>query len=73
MVRALEAWVTKGEAPSLFIAAHVNDARQVTATRPVCRYPLEAKYLGHGDSSNAANFVCRAPEKFQPQPPLQPM
>jgi feruloyl esterase len=68
MVRALEAWVTRGEAPSLFIAAHVNDARQVTATRPVCRYPLEARYSGHGDTSNAANFTCRMPEKFQRQP-----
>jgi feruloyl esterase len=68
LVRALEAWSAKGEAPSLFIAAHVNDAKQVTATRPICRYPLEARYVGHGDISNAANFTCRAPEAFPPQP-----
>jgi feruloyl esterase len=61
LVRALEAWVTRNQAPSLFIAAHVNDAKQVTATRPVCRYPLEARYVGRGDTSNAANFTCRAP------------
>jgi feruloyl esterase len=68
MVRALEAWSAKGEAPSLFIAAHINEAKQVTATRPICRYPLEARYVGHGDIGNAANFTCRAPEAFPPQP-----
>jgi hypothetical protein len=29
---------------------------------PICRYPLEARYLGHGDAKEAANFACRAPE-----------
>jgi len=62
MVRALEQWVNAGEAPSLFIAAHINDKKQITATRPICRYPLEARYLGHGDAKEAANFACRAPE-----------
>jgi hypothetical protein len=68
MVKALEQWAAKGEAPSLFIAAHVNDAKQVTATRPICRYPLEAHYVGRGDTKDAANFTCRAPETFGPQP-----
>jgi feruloyl esterase len=60
MVRALDTWVTKNQAPSLFIGAHINDAKQVTATRPICRYPLEARYTGHGDSNRAENFTCRA-------------
>jgi len=68
MVRALERWVTKNEAPSLFIAAHINEAKEVTATRPICRYPLEARYTGHGDSSRAENFTCRAAEAFAQQP-----
>ena len=62
MVRALEQWVNAGEAPSLFIAAHMNEKKEITATRPICRYPLEARYLGHGDAKEAANFACRAPE-----------
>ena len=68
MVKALERWTTKGEAPSLFIAAHMNDAKQVTATRPICRYPLEAHYVGRGDTKDVANFTCRMPEAFGPQP-----
>jgi feruloyl esterase len=60
MVRALDTWVTKNQPPSLFIGAHINEAKQVTATRPICRYPLEARYTGRGDSSRAENFTCRS-------------
>jgi feruloyl esterase len=60
MVRALDTWVTRNQPPSLFIGAHVNEAKQVTATRPICRYPLEARYTGRGDSSRAENFTCRS-------------
>ena len=62
MVRALEQWVNAGEAPSLFIAAHINEKKEITATRPICRYPLEARHLGHGDAKEAANFVCSVPK-----------
>lgn len=67
MVRAIVQWVKGGDAPSLFIAAQVKDGKPV-ATRPVCRYPLEAKYDGRGDVKEAANWACRMPEKFPPQP-----
>ena len=59
MVKALDKWMMTGEAPSLFIGAHVDDTKHVTATRPICRYPLEARYSGHGDTHEAANFICR--------------
>jgi feruloyl esterase len=62
MVRALDLWVTSHQAPSLFIGAHINDAKVITATRPICRYPLEARYTGQGDSNLAENFTCRAPQ-----------
>ena len=39
MIRALDLWAKKDEAPSVFIAAHI-DGKQITATRPICRYPL---------------------------------
>jgi len=59
MVRALDLWVTGNQAPSLFIGAHMNEAKEVTATRPICRFPLEARYTGRGDTSRAENFICR--------------
>jgi feruloyl esterase len=61
MVKAIESWVEKNKAPTLFIAAHVDDNKQVTATRPICLYPAEAHYKGSGDTKDAANFVCAAP------------
>lgn len=67
MVKALDAWVRKDAAPSLFIAAQVKDGK-VSATRPVCRYSLEARYLGRSQATEARNFVCRVPEPLPPQP-----
>ena len=67
MIRALDLWSKKGIAPSVLIGAHM-DGKVVTATRPICRYPLEAKYIGHGDTNEAANFVCAAQEPMPPQP-----
>jgi feruloyl esterase len=64
MVKALDLWVTKNQAPSLFIGAHISDAKEVIATRPICRFPLEAGYTGRGDSKRAENFTCRAPTKM---------
>src|SRR5690349_19985329 len=60
MQRALDTWVTKNQAPSLFIAAHIDVAKQVTATRPICRYPLEARYTS-GHSKRPEHFTCRIP------------
>jgi feruloyl esterase len=62
MVRAMEAWVTQGKAPERFIAAHIDPDKKVTATRPVCRYPLEAQYKGSADIKDAANFTCGLPK-----------
>lgn len=67
MLKALDGWVRKGAAPSLFIAAQTKDGK-VSATRPVCRYPLEARHTGRGATTEAGNFVCRAPEPLPPQP-----
>lgn len=68
LVRALDAWVRTGKAPEMFVGAHVNENQQVTATRPICRYPLEARYSGHGDTADAANFTCSAPAEAAPSP-----
>jgi len=59
---ALEQWVEKGVAPSQVIATkYIDDSnpeKGVKMTRPLCTYPLIAKYKGAGDTNDAANFVC---------------
>jgi feruloyl esterase len=57
---ALEQWVEQNKAPEQITAAHVTNG-QVDRTRPLCAYPLEAKYKGTGSTDDAANFACAAP------------
>jgi feruloyl esterase len=61
-VAPLEQWVEKGKAPDLIIASHSTDGR-VDRTRPLCPYPQVARFAGSGSSDDAANFVCKAPER----------
>ena len=53
MAAAMERWVEDGVAPGQIIA------RKDQRTRPLCAYPLTAKYTGTGSTDDAANFVCR--------------
>jgi feruloyl esterase len=51
-------WVEHGEAPSRIVARKLRDM-QVVRTRPVCAYPMTARYNGTGSTDNAAAFTCR--------------
>jgi feruloyl esterase len=57
---ALETWVEKGQAPAQIIASH-SSAGKLNRTRPLCAYPMVARYDGTGSIDDAANFVCRMP------------
>ncbi len=57
---ALEQWVEQNKAPEQITAAHVTNGR-VDRTRPLCAFPLEAKYNGSGSIDDAANFSCAVP------------
>lgn len=52
---ALVDWVEKGEAPDTLFAV----TQDGSATRNLCRYPLTARYDGHGDPKSAASYTCR--------------
>jgi feruloyl esterase len=56
MFKALEAWVEKGEAPERIIASKPGSDPEFT--RPLCPWPKTARYLGTGDTNDAANFKC---------------
>lgn len=62
MFDALENWVEHGVAPEKIIATKYEKGADpksgVEMTRPLCAYPLTAKYSGSGSPKNAANFAC---------------
>jgi hypothetical protein len=64
MIHSLEQWVEQGTAPSKIIAtkykADGNPSSGVVRTRPLCPYPMVAKYSGSGSTDDAANFSCAA-------------
>jgi feruloyl esterase len=57
-LQALLAWVEEGKAPETLPAARRDQSGAVTRLRPLCAYPLVAKYKGSGSSDEAANFAC---------------
>jgi len=56
-IGALDDWVEHGHAPDVLIASH-STGGQVDRTRPLCAYPLAARYGGAGSTDQAANFAC---------------
>jgi len=57
---ALLAWVEDGKAPETLPAVRRDQTGAVTRRRPLCQYPLVAKYKGRGSTDEAASFVCSA-------------
>jgi hypothetical protein len=55
---ALLAWVEDGKAPESLVATRPAQNGGTARTRPVCTYPLVAKYRGSGSTDDAANFSC---------------
>lgn len=61
VILALMAWVEEQEAPDDIIATvWTNDQTQteVHRQRPICKYPLRAKYTGSGDGNSADSWSC---------------
>jgi feruloyl esterase len=53
----IDAWVDRGTAPERIVASRVEDGRAVR-TRPLCAWPLVARYAGTGSIEEAASFAC---------------
>jgi feruloyl esterase len=54
----LLSWVEDGKAPATLTAARRDQTGTITRSRPLCQYPLVAKYKGSGSTDDAANFTC---------------
>lgn len=59
MLSAVVDWVENGVAPDSVVA---TGASMPGVSRPLCPHPQHPHYTGTGDSNDAANFECRAPE-----------
>jgi feruloyl esterase len=57
---ALVNWVEHGRAPETLPAVRRDDTGAVTRSRPLCQYPLVARYRGKGSTDQAESFECRA-------------
>jgi len=56
---AVVKWVEQGTAPDTLPAVRRDSSGKVTLSRPLCQYPLVARYKGRGDQNDAASFECR--------------
>lgn len=59
-VDALLSWVEDGKAPQTLLATRPAQGGTVPRSRPLCPYPLVARYKGTGSTDEAANFACSA-------------
>jgi len=50
--------VEDGKPPDTLPAERRDAAGAVTRSRPLCQYPLVAKYKGTGSTDAASSFVC---------------
>lgn len=51
-------WVEHHNAPTSLLGTKTDSSGNVIMTRPICVYPLVARYKGHGSVNDAQNFVC---------------
>src|SRR6202165_3653631 len=62
MTTPLLKWVEEGTAPGRIEAGRVVVGK-VVRTRPLCAYPLTARYKGTGSIDDTANFTCGKPNE----------
>ena len=56
---ALQDWVEKGNAPRRIEVSSADDS----VTMPLCIYPKQASYIGHGSIKAASSYVCESPRR----------
>lgn len=55
---AVERWRESGVAPDRIIASHMTNGK-VDLARPLCPYPMTARYKGTGNTSDSNSFTCQ--------------
>jgi feruloyl esterase len=59
-------WVQQGAAPDRIVASQTLSDKTIR-TRPLCPYPREARWVGGGNTDDAANFRCEMPRRGDPR------
>lgn len=54
----LVAWVEEGRVPETISAKGPPNTKGEVTRRPLCTYPLVARYVGTGDQNDPRNFYC---------------
>jgi feruloyl esterase len=57
---AVVKWVEQGIAPETLQGVKRDQDGTVRMSRPLCQYPLGARYKGRGSENDAGSFECRA-------------
>jgi len=61
---AVRAWVEEDRPPAFLIATHTPAGSTAPdLSRPLCPYPQVARFDGHGPTSAASSFTCRAHDR----------
>ena len=63
VILAMIRWVEEGVAPDEIVATKYKDdnvAEGVELQRPLCPYPLQARYVGSGDASDPSSWSCKS-------------
>jgi hypothetical protein len=60
LLGAMVAWVERGEVPDKIMATAILEGG-TRRKRPIFAYPVQARYLGHGDPNDPASFTAFAP------------
>ena len=55
---AVLSWVEEGKSPDTLLTVGRDRSERSSATRPLCPFPLVARYKGSGGTDDSANFVC---------------
>lgn len=61
VLQLLEQWVERGQAPADSLVQTLQAPVPpfgVLSSRPMCRYPAHARYVGQGDPRVASSFLC---------------
>ena len=58
-LQAVADWVENGKAPDPLLAVRRDGSGAVVRSRPLCQFPMSARYKGQGSTDDAVNFACR--------------